>query len=178
VKQRLLGIFVIIILSLSAVAEPPDTTRSAQLSKKQLRNQVRKVLKETIRYVDNGIYDSALTLTDSILLLDSASADAYFLKGWLLAQQGDTSRAIEVLTAGTAAVPLSSRVKLLLARLLIASGQIDEAETLLDAVLAIKPHEGEALYLKGQVVLTRGDSTKAMDLFEQAIDIALSGRKL
>ena len=78
-----------------------------------------------------------------------------------------------MLAKGIEKSPLSSRLKLLLARSMIAEEQLAEASELIDAVLAIKPKEGEALFLKGIVFLAQGDTLKAIQNWEDALGFRL-----
>ena len=54
------------------------------------------------------------------------------------------------------------------------TGDTAGALELLNAVLAIKPKEGEALYLKGLALSHQGDTTQAVELYQKALDISLS----
>ena len=74
-----------------------------------------------------------------------------------------------MLETGVEEAPLSSRLKLLLARLRLAEGRMDAAGGLVDDVLSVKPREEEALYLKGLIALERGDTTRAIDSWQKAL---------
>lgn len=100
---------------------------------------------------------------------DPNNADALFHFGRLMLWQGDSAGAISMLEAGVKEAPLSSRLKLLLARLKLAEGDIDVAAGLVLDVLSVKPREGEALYLRGRILLERGDTTRAVDSWEEAL---------
>ena len=80
---------------------------------------------------------------------------------------------MSVLAEGVENAPLSSRLKLFLARLKLAQGDLEGATELLDQVLAIKPKEGEALYLRGLACLDRGDTLQAMEEWESALRFSL-----
>ena len=137
--------------------------------------QTRSLLKAAITDIDSGTYAPALVALDSVLALDPANADAYYYKGLATARAGDTAGAIALLSEGTSAAPLSSRLKVFLARLYLSTGEVDLAAGLIDAVLAIKPREGEARYLKGLTQLSQGDTSGAATSFEKALEIALPG---
>jgi cytochrome c-type biogenesis protein CcmH/NrfG len=64
-------------------------------------------------------------------------------------------------------------VRILLARLCIAHGQPEAASQALDEVLAIKPNEAEAFYLKGRLLLAQSDTTQALDALQRALEIQL-----
>ena len=66
--------------------------------------------------------------------------------------------------------PRSTRLKLLLAHLQIRQSKIDDAEIILNEILAIKPNESEALYHKGTIMMNRGDSALAIELFIKGLE--------
>lgn len=145
---------------------------SADQKRAQVR-QCRAWLRSAIDNREQGRVAEALADLDSVLLCDAKNPDAYFLRSQLLVQKGDTAGAVAALRTGVAEAPLSARIKLYLARLLVARGEFDEAVTLVDAVLVIKPREGEALYLKGLLDLQSGSGEAALDYFEAALTYGL-----
>ena len=83
---------------------------------------------------------------------------------------------MDTLTDGVRVAPLSSRLKILLGRLELLGGNVERASELTEGVLAIKPREGEALYLLGLIQLAEGDTTEAMDSWHRALEVSLVGR--
>lgn len=129
----------------------------------------RHLLKESLDWIESGEFDSAFVCLHSVLERDPKNPDALFHTGRFLLWQGDSAGAISMLEVGVKAAPLSSRLKLLLARLMLAQGNIDSAAELVDGVLLVKPREGEALYLRGRIFLERGDTARAIDSWEEAL---------
>ena len=136
--------------------------------------QVRKYLKQAVRELDAGDTEQALVCLDSVFLLDDSNADAHYYKALAFAHSGDTASARETLTAGVSKAPMSSKLKLFMAQFHLAASEIEQARSMVDAVLAIKPREGEALYLKGLVLLGQGDTTQALELLQKAAEIGLA----
>jgi Flp pilus assembly protein TadD len=134
----------------------------------------RRLLKSAIAKTEAGEYTSALSELDSILAVDDANPDAYYYKGIAQANTGDTTGAIATLTLGSEKVPLARRLKIYLAHLLLAGGQNDQALELINSVLAIKPGEGEALYLKGVLLQKAGDNAGAIEAYEKALEVTVA----
>ena len=125
-----------------------------------------------------GHYDSALIALDSVLAADSSNADAWYYRSLAQVRTGDTAVALESLVQGSSRAPLSTRIKLFLARLHLIGGDVASAEAALDHILAIKPNEGEAHYLKALVQLQRSDTTAALESFEHALKTAFPSEGL
>ena len=135
--------------------------------------QCRRLLKHALQNIEIGALDSAQVDLDSALLCDPRNPDIYYHQGFIHASRGDTLRAVETMTEGVAQAPLSSRLKIGLARLHLERGEYNSAVELLDAVLAFKPRECEALYLKGLLHLNRSDTAAAVNQFQKALEKAL-----
>ncbi len=150
------------------------SSQAGELSKAEQTKQNRSLLKSAVRCIQHDSLESALRALDSLLAIDPDNPDAYYYKGLAHLHNGDTVLAIADLSTGTAVAPLASRNKLLLARLYLDRGNVNEAQTLIDEVLAIKPSEGEALYLRGLSLLAVQDTAAALNKLEQAIRTGLS----
>ena len=133
-------------------------------------------MKQSLACADAGDRDSALALLAEALTYDRNNPDVYFHTARLQLNAGDTASASVVLQDGIDRAPLSTRLKLLLARIRIAAGAHREADELIGSVLAIKPRESEALYLAGLIALARADTAQAIDAWNRALRIALDGR--
>jgi tetratricopeptide (TPR) repeat protein len=170
VKRKLL-----ILISLLLILILSGSAFSQELSKEEKRarkKEVRTLLKNSVKFTDDGKLDSALIMLDSLLVLDPKNPDAFYKKGWILAQQSDSVNAIIVLEEGVEKAPMSTRLRLLLVRLKIGTGDVEGAVPHLDYILKIKPNEGETLYLKGLTLLEQNDSAKAVEAFLKAMDLA------
>ncbi len=148
--------------------------QTGELSKAERIKKSRSLLRYAVECIRNDSSESALQALDSILAIDQKNPDAYYYKGLIHLHNGDSTLAVEELSTGAIVAPLASRTKLLLARIYLASGNVSEARILIDGVLAIKPSEGEALYLKGLSLLAVQDTAAALDKLEQAIEVGLS----
>ncbi len=148
--------------------------QTGELSKAERIKRSRSLLRYAVECIQADSSESALHALDSILAIDKNNPDAYYYKGLIHLHYGDSTLAIEELSTGAIVAPLASRTKLLLARVYFASDNVDEATILIDEVLAIKPSEGEALYLKGLSLLAVPDTAAALVKLEQAIEVGLS----
>ncbi len=117
----------------------------------------------------NGDYNKALLYADSACLFDSSSVDAAYYRASATVMAGDTTSGIEILEGILEKSPHSTKIKLLLIRIYLKQGIIDEVINYSGQILAIRPNEGEALYLKGLGLLKTGDTTQAIELFDRAI---------
>ncbi|HWR81985.1 MAG TPA: tetratricopeptide repeat protein [Candidatus Deferrimicrobium sp.] len=152
------------------LAQLPEDAAEKRLAQQR---QCRAWLRSALDFRQQGKPADALLVLDSVLLCDAKNPDAYYLRSRLLIENGDTTGAITALRLGAAEAPLSTRLKLFLARLLIARSDFSEAASLVDAVLRIKPHEGEALYLRGVLDLKSGNEAAALDHLELALKYGL-----
>ena len=172
--------YVCVVLILGAAVLSPigivaqTEKESARLERRSQIRQCRALLKESLRAIDGGEYDSALVSLGEALKCDPKNPNVFYHTARVLLIENDTTGATDTLAAGIRKAPLSSRLKLLQARLKVARSELTEAGELIDGVLAIKPNEGEALYLKGLVSLEQGDSTGAVTAWRQALDVSLA----
>jgi cytochrome c-type biogenesis protein CcmH/NrfG len=116
-----------------------------------------------------GQADTALARLESVLEEDPANPDAFYFIGIIKLSHADTSGAEVALVEGVKLAPLSRRLKLLLARVWVEAGKSTEAEVLVDEVMALRPRDLDALYIKGLIALARSDSTAAIEAWETAL---------
>jgi len=173
------GIGIITACAALLFAAPPaggQTDDDARLDRQAQIQQCRALLKQSLVFADTGDNDSALVLLAEALKCDPKNPDVFFHTGRLRLHTGDTTDATAVLQEGVAKAPLSTRLKLLLARVRIAAGAHEEAAELVKSVLAVKPREGEAHYLSGLIALAQADTVQAVDAWHRALQIALEGQ--
>jgi tetratricopeptide (TPR) repeat protein len=171
---RLIFLPALILIFASSAFAQSDLDKAA---KKAALKRCRSLLRETVKEVEAGNYSEALVLLDSVLICDDDNPDGYYHKGRIHYLQGDTAKAVSFLSTGVEKAPKSTRLKLLLAKIEIERTNFDTASALVDSVLAIKPRESQALYLKGLYYLSQGDTTQAIDVMGRALDYSLSGKK-
>jgi cytochrome c-type biogenesis protein CcmH/NrfG len=159
--------------ALSIVLPSSAQQASDQEERRAKLKQCRLLLRESLDLIGSSEYDSALVRLRTVLEVDPKNADAFYHISRVLLWQGDTTEAVSVLARGIEKAPRSSRLKLLLARSKLIDGDLEGAADLLNGVLAIKPREGEALYLSGVVFLERGDTLQAIETWENALRSAL-----
>jgi Flp pilus assembly protein TadD len=143
---------------------------SPATDKKQERARIGSMIKESQRQLAAEQYDSVTVTLDQVRELDPDNPDAFYYQALTHLALADTAQALTVLSDGVERAPLSSRLKLLLARLLLYDGNYDEAESVLNTLLRFKPRDPETLYLRGLVSLAKGDSTQALDNWQTALE--------
>lgn len=173
IRKIIVLLLLVLFVCISLEAQETD----GKLSRKELIKQNRLLMKESIKLIDNNNLDSALLLLDSILTLDQKNPDAYYYKGYILLEKSDTATASTVLTEGISKAPMSTRLKILSSKVLLSQGDFAGAGILLDKILAIKPREGEALYLKGVTLLESNDTAAAIGKFQKALELEFSKGK-
>jgi cytochrome c-type biogenesis protein CcmH/NrfG len=145
-------------------------------SERQTKRELcRSLLRESLQAFEAGKADSALVHLRGVLECDPNNPDAFYHTARVFISKADTSGAMTALSEGVQKAPLSSRLKLFLARLEIARGGLEDAAQLVNKVLAIKPDEGEAHYLFGLIHLERGDTTQALDTWQKALEVSDGG---
>lgn len=125
-----------------------------------------------------GQPDTALVRLESVLEEDPANPDAFYFIGLIKLSYADTSGAQEALTEGVRLAPMSRRLKLMLARVWVELGKIDEADDLVTQVMVLRPLDVDALYIKGLIALAGNDSTAAVEFWDQALAEELGGGDL
>jgi len=168
IRYLVLSIFILALLPFSIVVGQEGSEDLN--SRREALRRCRDLLKNTIYEIDAGNYNAALADIDSVILCDPKNPDAYFHRGRILIRQNDTTSAVSALEKGVEVAPLSTRNRLLLARLKLNLNAPDEALKQVENVLAIKPRESEALYLKGIALLAKSDTTAAIEIMGKALD--------
>jgi len=138
--------------------------------------QCRLYLKEALEKMEQADNDSAMIYLDLAIECDPKNPDVFYHKARIFLSQADTTRAVDTLADGVRVAPLSSRLKILLGRVELARGNMDRTSELMKEILAIKPREGEALYVQGLVQLAGGDTTGAMDSWRRSLEASMIGR--
>ena len=174
---RKLGLTIVSVL-VGAFALGADAIAQSDVDREARREQIRRsraLLAEAVDAIDAGEHESASVSLRTILEDDPRNADAHYHLGRTLLAQGDTTGARAILLAGTEKAPLSTRMKLLLARLHIIEGSPEAAAALLDGILKLRPKDGETLYLRGLAHLAVGDSLAALEAWRTSLEIAVEG---
>jgi tetratricopeptide (TPR) repeat protein len=96
-------------------------------------------------------------------------ANSSYLEGQRLLQNGQGAEAVEMLRRAHAAVREDRRYQLQLAEALMASGRTDEAEALLNDVLAKNSNDGQANLLTARLLMKKGDMASSEAYYHRAI---------
>ncbi len=169
--MKLIKYFLIFSILCTSITVAQELTKEEKRAK---RKQIRLYLKKSRSYFDAQQVDSAYIYIDSLLLFDSKNVDGFYYKGLIELKKNDTTKADSTLTQGVALAPLSTRIKILLARIKIEKKDYIQASELLDAILRIKPNEAETLYLRGLTYLYQNDTTNALEYLQNGLETALN----
>jgi len=172
-KPRLIVHACFFLLLISTPVMGQESQDQKQMRRERIK-QSRLLLKSAVKFINAAEYDSASVMLDSILTLDAKNPDAFYYQANIRLYLRDSAGAVEILTRAIEQAPLSTRLKLLLSRLKLKSGAFQEAANLLDSILAIKSRQGEALYLRGIAHLKLADTSKAIDMLQQAGKVAMA----
>lgn len=146
--------------------------------RKTIIKRSRLLLTEAQEALASGEPDTALARLESILEEDPANPDAFYFIGLIKLSHADTSGAEVALVEGVRLAPLSRRLKLMLARVWVEQGKADEANELVTQVMALRPLDVDALYLKGLIALAGNDTTAAVEFWDMALTEELGGGEL
>lgn len=171
--NRPAGIGIMFLALLLAAISPAGLKAqdAAGADSREIKKQVRKLLKSGTSQFDAGLFDSARTKFDSVLGLDPANPDAPYFLARITIALGDTVATVASLKEAVVKAPRSFRLKRFLARLYLALNEPSEAQKLAEEVLLIRRRDSEALYLKGCALLMTGDSAQAIEHLGKALEI-------
>jgi Flp pilus assembly protein TadD len=150
-----------------AIVPPASAPANERL---KLRAQVSSLLRETQEHLAAGAHDSALASIGQIREVDPNNQDAFYLEAVTHLARSDTAQAVAVMAEGMKRAPLSSRLKLLRVRIHLAGQEYEQADVLLAAVFRFKPNNAEASFLSGLSSLARGDTTRTIEVWEEALE--------
>jgi tetratricopeptide (TPR) repeat protein len=122
-------------------------------------------------YRNKGEYDSALAVTDNLILIDSNIADLWDIKGTLHFENGDTINTINSFERAIQIVPLPEYVIAL--GTLYAQIKNPKALTLANALQSADMANAskEAFFIKGLYYTYTGNKKKAIALFDTCIKL-------
>jgi Tfp pilus assembly protein PilF len=166
-----------VIAGILVVAAAGSFAQDAEVLKS--RKVCRQLLRQVLDHFEADRPDSAAHYAALAMDCDPSQPDSY----WYLAHAqlilGDPVEARRVISLGVDRAPLSQRLALQKARFCLEDGALEEAGALVDRVLIIPRNRGEALYLKGQIQLARGDSLAALQSWHDALmeEFPESGRR-
>jgi len=129
------------------------------------------VLKAAIGLHQAGQFGEALPLYQKVLAREPANADALHLLGVLCHQQGDNTRAVDMIGRAVALRPNVAAFHANLAEAYRALGRLDRAVGCCKAALGLAPNYPEALSNLGLAYQGLGRSTEAVDQFRRALEL-------
>jgi len=166
---------IILVFAAIAVCGGGGVEADGAEDRKAVIQRSRSLLAEATQAFAQGQADTALARLEEVITLDANNPDAYYFLGLIKLSHADTSGAETVLVEGARIAPLSRRIKLLLARVRIEAGKIDEAEEIVNDVMTLRPRDIDCHYLKGLIALARADTSGAIGIWESALNEHLGG---
>ena len=117
-----------------------------------------------------GDLDAAARLYDSVLARAPDHAEALQLKGILLAQTGDPTAGLELLSRAAELAPESGPIQANLAKLRLDLGEIDAAVADYEAAVDLDPGNADLLFNLGGVLALTGRRSEAIARLESVRD--------
>lgn len=117
-------------------------------------------------------WDEAAALVDQALQTTPDDPDLLIWAAVLAERRGETAQAADFLARAEAAAGDPLRYQLTLGMKRMQAGDADGAEAAALAAQAIKPTEPQAIFLLGNVAEMRNQMQQALELYQQAADLA------
>lgn len=102
-----------------------------------------------------GANDKAIAALDALIRLEPEYSWAYYLRGLLNYELGQTTQAMNDLQSAVDLDPLNFRAMLNLANMLLQAGELDRAESMVQRALALAPESAEAIQLQNAIKAAR-----------------------
>lgn len=118
----------------------------------------------------NGQTADAIAVCDAVLNYDDGYADAYYLRGNLYLQQGDTAHALSDYEQAAAHAKADYEVYIQLYQNLVRAGRTQDGITYLDMALEIKAKDRVQMAERGYVYFLKGDYASAKEQLRQAVE--------
>ncbi len=117
-------------------------------------------------------WDEAAALVEEALQTTPNDADLLIWAAVLAERRGETDQAADYRARAEAAAGDPLRYQLTLGMKRMQAGDADGAEAAASAAQAIKPDEPQAIFLLGNVAEMRNQMAQALELYQQAADLA------
>jgi tetratricopeptide (TPR) repeat protein len=145
-----------LVLALAA-CQPPDQSTQDQAACERENASAEERIAACTRVVENSELEGAVR------------ADAQARRGQAHYEAGAVTPALRDFEAALRLDENSARALEGRAEILLASGQLDAAEPLIDRMIANNSATGNALRIKGDIALQRGEYTDAIGLYDDAV---------
>ncbi|MGE5453432.1 MAG: tetratricopeptide repeat protein [Acidobacteriota bacterium] len=127
------------------------------------------LIDQAIAALERGQLDAAKAAFHTVLGHDPQQFDALHLLGLIAMRQGDTARAIELITQAVAIYDDVPEAYTNLGLAYLEARQPDKAVPCLDRALALDPANAELALLKGNALLTLQRHAEALTCFDQTL---------
>ncbi|MCX6600080.1 MAG: tetratricopeptide repeat protein [bacterium] len=122
-------------------------------------------------YLSVGQFERAATLLDQLIAQDSTDAGLVYALGNCRLQQGDTTRAEELLRRANRMEPGEPRYWIALAAVAMGRQDFARVTDLVDSALARTPPHASLFSLKGLALYRTGKLAESIPVFQQAIEL-------
>ncbi len=129
-----------------------------------------------LRDVDS--VESALKLTDSLLIRTPASERILMLRSQLLLRLADTTGAEETLAAILEERPRHTTARIMLAHLDLERGRLDLARARVDSILGVNQSDHRALVVRGRWHEMNNQPDSAVEYYQLAVETLLRKRRM
>ncbi|XQW85374.1 XrtA/PEP-CTERM system TPR-repeat protein PrsT [Thalassotalea piscium] len=125
-----------------------------------------------LAYIDKE-YDQGIKIADEIITNSPEVVDAYILKGYLHSEKAEYVEASAAFNTFISKHPQDGYVRLLEINSLIGAGELDEAQSKVDKILAANKQATLAKFYKAQISFLKEDYEKAIEFADSAINEGL-----
>jgi tetratricopeptide (TPR) repeat protein len=156
------------------VGNTTEAVRSYQVSLGAIPNNVGIHNRVALGLLLAGSTEQAVDASQRAIMADPFSSDAWAIRGWALASNGDIAGGLSAALHATTLDPDNARARVYLARVLYIDEQYARAREIVDAVLNDDPDNAEALWVRGLIRETGFfEFAGALNDFRAAYDIAM-----
>lgn len=121
-------------------------------------------------FLEEEDYNSALSDINKAIEERDNVGKYYLLRGKIFRELNNIERSLEDVQRAEALRETGSDLYILLADLLQEKKRFKEAERYLNRYMQIAPYDGAAFYVRGRLLVNRGDSLAGLDQLNKAID--------
>lgn len=121
-------------------------------------------------YLDEENFEKALTDINRAIEERDNVGKYYLLRGKIFRELNNIERSLEDVQRAEALRETGSDLYILLADLLQEKRRFREAERYLNRYMQMAPFDGAAFYVKGRLLVNRGDSLASLEQYKKAID--------
>ena len=159
-----------------AAGDYEEAINNFQLALNQSKGQIRNLeldicMQKAEALYRNGQAEDAIAVCDAVLDYDKSYADAYYLRGNLYLQQGDSNKALADYEQAAKYADADYEIYIQLYENLSRAGMKEDGEKYLNEALELKGNGRYHLTNRGYIYYLMGDYEKATEQLQQAVAI-------